>query len=224
MPQLPNDTRWNSHVDCVKSFTTNYHKYREIALEHNKDFHANISNILNNVGLYNEAVHLEKQLCLIANALDKFQKETTMISDAVGIWVDLLSSDVLKPYHPHLNKRFQQAIQPSHILANLMDPKYRGQNLSDDQERSTEMWLTEHHPEYLPGVMAFTINDPTYYPDSMMQANVIQEFTSQKWWQIMEKKVKKTPSLLLGFVTFSSVYIQLQLLLVQSRGFSPHLD
>lgn len=202
MPQLPNDTRWNSHVDCLKSFKMNYHKYREIALEHSQDFCKDIAKLLNNMGLYQEAVHLGKQLSVVGNALDKLQRETTCISEAVEIWLDLLSSDVLVPYHKYFKKRFLEAIQPAHILANLTDPKYQGKNLSDEQENSAEKWLAQHHPEYLSGVLAFKIKDPDYYPSSMMNKNVIETFSSQKWWQIMVKKCEKNSKFPPGFGQF----------------------
>lgn len=202
MPQLPNDTRWNSHLDSVRSFMLNYHKYREIALEHSQDFSTNIANLLNNVALYKDVVHLDKQLSVVADALDKLQKETTCISEAVEIWLNLLSSDVLMCYYNYFWKRFQQAIQPPHILANLTDPKFQGQHLSEEQENSAETWLANHHPEYLPGVLAFKIKDPDYYPASMMHESVIEKFTSQKWWQIMAKKCEKNSKFPPGFGEF----------------------
>ena len=52
MPQIPNDTRWNSQKECQKTFLKNYHKYVEIKLEHIEDFDKEIGNYLMNVGLY----------------------------------------------------------------------------------------------------------------------------------------------------------------------------
>lgn len=202
MPQLPNETRWNSHLDSVRSFAINFHKYREIALEHSEDFSANITSLLNNVGLYQETLHLEKQLSVVAEALDKLQKETTCISEAVEIWLNLLSSDVLVCYHSYFLKRFQQAIQPPHLLANLTDPKFRGHCLNEEQENLAEIWLADHHPEYLPGILAFKIKDPDYYPASMMHESVIAKFTSQKWWQIMAEKCEKNSNFPPGFGHF----------------------
>lgn len=66
-----------------------------------------------------------------------------------------------------------------------MDPKFRGQKLGREQECSAQMQLVEHHPENLPGEMTFKTNDPDYYPASMMNQNFTQEFSSQKWLQVM---------------------------------------
>lgn len=134
IPQIPNDTRCNSHPESVKTFVTNYHKYREIALENVGNFDKSILKILENIGIYHEAVNLEKQLITVAKALDNLQKDSTSISLAVEIWLDLLSEEILQPYFEYFKKRFEQAIKPPHFLANLMDPKFRGQRLSSIQE------------------------------------------------------------------------------------------
>lgn len=76
--------------------------------------------------LYEEAVNLKKQFYLwykIRRALDKLKKETVCVSEAVEIWLDLLSFNVLLSYH--LNNRFQQVIHQPHSSANVMDPKFR---------------------------------------------------------------------------------------------------
>ncbi|KAJ8871693.1 hypothetical protein PR048_028020, partial [Dryococelus australis] len=50
----------------------------------------------------------------------------------------------------------------------------QGQHVSAEQEHSTEMWLAEHHPEFLPGIMAFKISDPDYYTVSIMHTDDVQ--------------------------------------------------
>lgn len=47
VPQLPNDTRWNSHLACIKTFVSNYPKYVEICSEHEQD--RSITKVLDNV-------------------------------------------------------------------------------------------------------------------------------------------------------------------------------
>ena len=55
--QISNEIRWNSHSES----SLNYHKYREIVLEQDNEFDDSIANILNNMGIYNELIYLEKQ-------------------------------------------------------------------------------------------------------------------------------------------------------------------
>jgi len=202
MPQIPNETRWNSHPECVRTFVVNYHKYREIALEQDKEFDESIANILNNMGIYSESVYLEKQLSTIVSALNILQRESTFISEAVEIWSKLLNEEVLESYKSFFQRRFNQAITSVHLLAHMMDPKFNGQHLSPEQEDIAEEWISNNYPEYLPGVLAFKIKDNDFFPKTMLQENVINEFSSSKWWKIMEKKTEKSVKLPRGFCDF----------------------
>ncbi|KAJ8884889.1 hypothetical protein PR048_011085 [Dryococelus australis] len=98
------------------------------ALEHAQDFHPNVAKILNNLGICHEALKYGSALLLCFGALPL-----------------------------QLQEKLQEVIQPPHILTNLMDPKFRGQHLSEEQEHSTEMWLADHHPGFLHGFLAFKI-------------------------------------------------------------------
>lgn len=46
MPQLPSETRWNSQLDCVKSYLNNPALYMEIRDEHLEDTDENIGNLI----------------------------------------------------------------------------------------------------------------------------------------------------------------------------------
>ncbi|CAL1672875.1 unnamed protein product [Lasius platythorax] len=54
-PQLPGDTRWNSHVKCLDTFIRNRQFYLQIADEHEKEIDDKIARIINNVVIYKEA-------------------------------------------------------------------------------------------------------------------------------------------------------------------------
>ncbi|XP_054710424.1 uncharacterized protein LOC129220108 [Uloborus diversus] len=60
MPQIPNDTRWNSQDECLRTFIINFHKYNEIRLEHLDEFDQQIGSILTNVGIYTQVVYLRE--------------------------------------------------------------------------------------------------------------------------------------------------------------------
>lgn len=71
MPQIPNDTRWNSQMDCVKTFLRNHPHYLAIREEHTESIDENIGRILDNLLIHREAINLNNQLEIIGNALDK---------------------------------------------------------------------------------------------------------------------------------------------------------
>jgi len=156
------------------------------------------------MGIYSESVYLEKQLSTIVSALNILQRESTFISEAVEIWSKLLNEEVLESYKSFFQRRFNQAITSVHLLAHMMDPKFNGQHLSPEQEDIAEEWISNNYPEYLPGVLAFKIKDNDFFPKTMLQENVINEFSSSKWWKIMEKKTEKSVKLPRGFCDFFS--------------------
>jgi hypothetical protein len=49
------------------------------------DFENNIEKILNHVGIYRKSLNLLDQLISVSNALDRFQNDSTSISNSVDV-------------------------------------------------------------------------------------------------------------------------------------------
>lgn len=141
VPQLPNDTRWNSHLACIKMFVSNYPKYVQIFSE--QDCSSQITKVLDNVGILREANNLLKQLTFIGTSLDKLQSDSTFLADAVEIWQDVVECEDLEHYKDEFLRCSQQALEPFHYLANLMHPKYMGRRL-DASQVSSKVLLLQH--------------------------------------------------------------------------------
>lgn len=159
MPQIPIDTRWNSQDECLKTFITNFHKYNQIRLEHLDEFDCQIGNILTNVGIYTEVVHLSKQLGVLSRAIDELQSDTATLSKAVVTWLDVIGDSSLKSHQTIIKNKFDQYMEPFHLLAYMTDPKYFGEQLTSAQENEAEMWLEENYPQFLPALLKFKIKD-----------------------------------------------------------------
>ena len=74
-PQLPVVTRWNSQMECIKTYLTNIPFLLNILAQHEDVIDLSIVNLINNVGLYREAKNLYDQLKPISISLDKLQGE-----------------------------------------------------------------------------------------------------------------------------------------------------
>ena len=140
-PKIPNATRWNSHLDSVNTFVTNYHLYKEIRSEQ-ESFSPDIAKTLDNIALYREAQHLLTQLKFVGSCLDKLQADATTLSDAFEIWKSAIDEPVLAPFKKAFEKRCSQAMEPVHFLANMTDPRYYGQKRTSEQEAQVKTWLT----------------------------------------------------------------------------------
>ena len=200
-PQLPNATRWNSQIDCVKSYVTNHHIYVQIRTEE-AEFNPAIAKILDNKQLYKEAVNLCQQLTLVGNALDKLQKDETTLSDAFEIWKGLIEETKLESYKSAFEKRFKQALTDVHFLANLTDPRYFGERLTSKQESDAEAWIQDHHPEFLPGLLALKIKDVEFFSKTVFEPTLKTSFKPSKLWKLVESKSAKLERLLSNFCKF----------------------
>lgn len=193
MPQLPNDTRWNSQKECLKTFLKNYHKYVEIKLEHIEDFDKEIGNYLMNVGLYSEALNLCEQLEVISKGLDALQDDKATLSTAVEVWLDILENPSLSSYLPMLEKRFSENMEPFHFLANMTDPKYFGKRLTSEQEEMAEQWLADMYPNFLPYVLKLKLKDSDFFSATIFSNSVIENFSAKQWWHLIKSKsIKKS--------------------------------
>jgi len=82
-----------------------------------------IRNLVHNVGLYNEAKHLEEQLKPTVE-MDSLQSDTATIADACEQWCAILlnTDNVLELQKAKIMKKFNQAMTPKHYLANMLHP------------------------------------------------------------------------------------------------------
>lgn len=199
-PQMPTDTRWNSQLDCLETYTKNWKFYFDIAREHRDEIDKDVKKIIDDRSIYNNANDLFDQLKIIGAALDKFQSNETRFSKAYDIWKSLLENEDLSIYKTELQKRFKEAMEPFHALAFITDPTFLLENksLSTDEEEIAFQWVREKHPRFMTGILGFTIKDTDIFPPSMFSPEVVNSVTPHKWWSLMKKKLenknKSSPS------------------------------
>jgi len=69
----------------------------QLLSQNEDDIDQRISNLVLNVGLYNEVKSLYKQLTPIATALNSVQSDDSSLADSCENWLDLLSNDDFNP-------------------------------------------------------------------------------------------------------------------------------
>ncbi|XP_065684897.1 uncharacterized protein LOC124809933 isoform X2 [Hydra vulgaris] len=202
MPQLPNDTRWNSQLDCLQTYISNHSLYVDIRGEHMESIDPSIGSLIDNLSIQREAINLYAQLKIVGVALDKLQADTTTLSEAVEIWQSLIHNEKLALYKDDILKRFKKAIVPCHFLANLTDPKYEGRTLDRSQEEEAEEWLNEVYPEFMPGYYVFKLKDANCFPTYLFNNSVKSTTSATNWWRIIEMKESKSSKLPANFAKF----------------------
>jgi hypothetical protein len=198
MPQLPNETRWNSQVACLETYKKNHHIYLEIRGEKMDEIPASIGKIIDNIGLLREANHLLDQIKIFGSSLDALQSDCCHLSDAVHIWLSLMKNPELSTYQEAVKKRFKDAVQPFHILAYMTDHRFIEEwksFLEPDLENSAEEWLEEKNPEFVGLLFKFKLGDREVFPKQMF-SETLKEMSPSEWWKIMKDKAtrsSKTP-------------------------------
>lgn len=81
-PQVPNETRWSSKCECVRTFCENWHLYNEIVNTYDSDnmFTQEIKRKIRNFDNYKAAVDLREHLTIIKVAMDTFQAEDVTLA------------------------------------------------------------------------------------------------------------------------------------------------
>lgn len=81
-PQIPNETRWSSQCECVRTFCENWHLYNEIVNTHDSDtmFSNEIKKKIRNFGYYKAALELRDQLSIFKVAMDRLQADDMTLS------------------------------------------------------------------------------------------------------------------------------------------------
>jgi uncharacterized protein YutE (UPF0331/DUF86 family) len=145
-----------------------------------------IRNIIHNMDLFSEAKHLHKQLEPIAKALDKLQSDSSSIADACEIWLDLIKTKELEPYKDKVDKMFKQAMTPSHFLANILHPMYKGKNLTPGQISIAQEMLLESYLELVSELLGF-MSDSVKLPKALQHDLTLSKIKPVVWWLCTER-------------------------------------
>ena len=178
-PQLPGDTIWKSQLTSLDTFLTNRPHYTAIVQDHEDAFDRIVVNKIMDYNLYRQARDLVEQLKPVAVAIDKAQRDRTSLADGCDIFFDLLDEPALKCHEEHVQHRFKQAIQPCHLTAYMLHPKYQGQKLNVEQQEIVNEWLLAKNPDYLCAAVSFKTKSVPF-PPSYFKITHLHPVT---WWK-----------------------------------------
>jgi len=96
-------------------------------------------------------------------AVDSLQSDTATITDACEQWCAILlhTDNVLEPHKAKITERFNQAMTPTHYLANMLHPIYRGRNLRPEHIETAQKYVLEENRELLPELCRLQTDDIT---------------------------------------------------------------
>jgi hypothetical protein len=134
-----------------------------------------------NIGIYRQAKDLVEQLRPIANAIDRLQSDSATIADPTDAFLSLLHKPTLEHHKVAIQKRLDQAIDPCHLAAYMLHPRYQGEHLTATQKETAKTWLEQKDAAYLPTAIAFQAK-AELFPPSFFTASATA-MKAATWWK-----------------------------------------
>ncbi|XP_073503756.1 uncharacterized protein [Phyllobates terribilis] len=202
---LPQDVRWNSVVDCFERYIKNWPILMTLCEENRDKIDGTVTAKILNIGLKRNVEHMLSFLKPISQALNKIQKNSCFIADAVEIWKELsehlkteLHMDRIKLQA--VNKRMGQALTPAHFLANIVNIQYQGQNLSAKEEELAMTWVSSNHPSLMPTIINFRAKGEPF-KKYMFAEDILRKVTPVNWWKSLKRLDLETVQVMISLLT-----------------------
>lgn len=185
MLSLPQEVRWNTLADCLQSYMSNWSVLLKVCEEHRNEVDGTIADNVRNLGIKRNAEDYLTRMKPIAVALDKVQRNTCVISEAVEVWLSLLSD--LKGSQPQnvvkkVEQRMKQSLTATHYLSNILDPRYQCRNLSKIQIDCALQYLAEEHPTCLSTVVSLRAKAKPF-EQYMFSDDLMKNISPLAWWK-----------------------------------------
>ena len=161
---LQTEGRSNSVLDCLKSHVGIWATIMAIAEEHRAEICNVIYKTITNIGVKRNVEDFCEILSSIAMALDKMQKQSVGLSDAVVIWHELTTphnGKLTTEKQAYVVKRRKMCLTPAYFMAFLLDPRYLEQTILDtDDETQGLEFAAELIPDLIAVIAQFRSKSP----------------------------------------------------------------
>ena len=184
---MPQEVRWNTMGDAIKSYLDNRGILVQLCQDHDEVIDKDIIKIINDTHIIKNAMDIMNRLNPISIALDRMQRDQTTIGIAVEIWYRLEKDlkmerkDQPSMVWKAFVKRRDMALVSHHYLANMLDHRFLGQNLTPLQKQKAFDLLNSTNPEFVPLVMALTTKSSPF-PKYLFSAQ-FQTTKPMIWWK-----------------------------------------
>ena len=204
---LPLDVRWNTLADCLQSYLDNWATILKVCEEHRDSIDVIVARKVQDLSIKRNAENYLKRMKPIAIALDKVQSDSCKLSESVEVWKrlseDMASSQPLV-VSQKVEKRYNQALTAAHYLANILDPRFMGRNLSVNQIDTALEFCSMDYETCLPTVLNFRAqNGP--FKSYMFRDELVKSVSPLTWWESqkshLESDVIKLCRQILGAIT-----------------------
>ncbi|KAL4092430.1 hypothetical protein QTP88_026931 [Uroleucon formosanum] len=187
---LPSDVRWNTFSDCLQSYLENWHILSSVCSNNRAAIDTTIIRKIEDMEMKRNAEDYFRKLKMISISLDKIQKDSCTLSDAIDVWKDLLEffekncnlNEVKK-----LKDRYDMAVTPPHFLANMLDPKHNGSRLSEEESDSALQYIYSYHPNIMAEIINYQAQCGPFKP-YLFHPDTVKSISPMAWWSALFKR------------------------------------
>lgn len=141
---LPADTRWCSQRDACVSLKTNLSAMRKVAANDDSDkIPSSVKSLLYDEHFLEQVYSTIELLDPVSQLINTCQGKDTSVSEAVELWLQLRLPDGYEEKMKFVEKRRKHALNVYSLAANVLDPRFRGEKLSEDAISDVEDFVFE---------------------------------------------------------------------------------
>ena len=163
-PQLPSAVRWNSSVVVLEWFVNGWQKLRKIVEEHQEYFNGQektCAKFIRDLTVFQQAEEALQCLEPVGVALDAMQADSVSIADGVEMWKNLpnkFRNSEQREWLLLAETRYNNAVLDVWNAANVLHPKYSGQQLAQSELKLAMEFIKEFHGEALEAIVRYITN------------------------------------------------------------------
>lgn len=86
--------------------------------------------------------------------------------------------------------RFEMAMSDYHYMAYILDPRYNGEKLTEEQLDNTMNYINIYHQEIMAEVITYQAQGFPFKP-YLFNENVVSKIKPLTWWKALEKNLTK---------------------------------
>lgn len=180
------EVRWNSVVDTLEAYITNWSKLLAVCEDHRDEIDAAIARKVSDRSIKRHAEDMISILKPVAVAIDRAQAADTTLADSVHIWMSLVEAlrGILdRTKMKKVEERMKKNLTMHHYLAYVLTPKYcKSASLSDDTLEEVTRFVSSRYTSMLPMLMNFQARTGPF-PPYRFSDDIINSVPAVTWWK-----------------------------------------
>lgn len=189
---LPQNVHWNTMADSIESYLENWSIIHKICTDNRSAVQSDILTSVEDIAMKNRAHEYLIKLKKNAGALDRVQSDNCTISEATSIWLTLqkyfenqvFDADILQK----VSNRFELGITPYHLLGYILDPRFKGKYLNQEQMDEALNYTNAYYPTVMAEIITYQA-EGVPFSKYLFEEQTVAKISPLIWWMSLKKNI-----------------------------------